>query len=121
MSKSATRPNATGRAIIEAILEAMEKNLEPLYSRTIVPAVYRIQLHQSDFQRLRNVLPVLREDAIDALGKTVERWNTNKLRMSREKYEKLHNWQIEFYLDPNDELAPGEILVDPSISKDPGR
>jgi hypothetical protein len=112
------------RDLIEAVLENMRQNLEPLKYSTLVPARYVVYLHPTEFARLEEIVPLLREQTARALDEELERWNgegragrlvRRLLRRAAHPGSRVENpartWHIEFMADPDGEVAEGDILV----------
>src|SRR5215510_14229991 len=59
------------REVIEAVLENMRTNLEPLKYSTLVPSRYLIYLHPAEYARLEGILTILQEQTIRALSEEV--------------------------------------------------
>ena len=123
-----TRPKASGRDIILAIGQTMERGLEPLWSRILAPSLYQVYLHSEDYDRLRNVFPKIEADARRHLDREVARLNRREvppiarlrraLGRSRDdedrarRYESTDGgWYIRFQEDPNGVLEPGDVEV----------
>jgi hypothetical protein len=112
-------PRRPARDLIEAILENMRENLEPLKYSTLAPARYVVYLHPDELARLEGILPVLQEQAVRALGEELERLNRRPLRKYLDRVlgeappieNPAHDWQVEFLADPDGEVAEGDILV----------
>jgi hypothetical protein len=112
-------PRRPARDLIEAILENMRQNLEPLKYSTLAPARYVVYLHPDELARLEGILPVLQDQAVRALGEELEKLNRRPFRkyLDRVLGEKplienpARDWQVEFLADPDGEVAEGDILV----------
>jgi hypothetical protein len=116
-------PPAARRAavdVIDAVVENMRTNLEPLKYSTLAPSRFVVYLHPDEFARVERILPVLHEQTARALDEALRRLN------HRPKYRKYlerlgsppppvenaaAEWQIEFLPDADGELGPGDILV----------
>ncbi len=55
------------REVIEAVLENMRTNLEPLKYSTLAPSSYLIYLHPAEYARLEGINIILHEQTILAL------------------------------------------------------
>jgi len=114
-----------GRDIISQILENMRSQGEELRYSTIVPAAYDVYLHPGDFQRLESLAGVIADQARRALDEELARLNRptaiearvrDALRRPRLPHERSGSaWEIRLISDPNDELVPGDILVDSTL------
>ena len=54
-------PRRPARDIIDAVVDNMRKNLEPLKYSTLAPSRYTVYLHATEFARLEGIIPVLQE------------------------------------------------------------
>lgn len=114
-----------GRDIIAQVVENMRSQGEELRYSTIVPAAYDVYLHQADYQRLESLNGVIADQARRALDQELARLNRpspiearvrEALRKPRIPHERAGSaWEIRLISDPNDELAPGDILVDSTL------
>jgi len=107
---------ATGKDIILAILDNMKEGSEPLLYDVLVPSHYDVYLHRTDYERLSGIFARIREEAKKALAETLSRGSKKGLfsgRTNRPKQEAADSdWSIKFHLDEDEELAPGDILID---------
>ena len=115
-----TPPRRAARDLIDAVVENMRRNLEPLKYSTLAPSRYVIYLHPAEFARLEEIVPVLRQETARALDEELGRQNAGTL--TRRVLERVTGpappvqnpaggWQIEFLADPDGEVAEGDILV----------
>ncbi len=114
---------ATGRDIILAVLENMRESAEPLLYRTLVPSHYDIYLHTDDYTRLMGIFPGIREECIEALDKELAGLGKKRfallpgLKSASSRYEAAEkNWSIEFHQDEDEELSPGDLLIDSRLA-----
>ena len=114
---TARRPAAD---LIEAVLENMRTNLEPLKYSALAPSRYVVYLHPDEFARIEPIIPILQEQTIRALGEELERLNRRPLHLRYlERFRPAaapvenaaRDWQIEFLADADGELASGDILI----------
>jgi hypothetical protein len=114
---------ATGKDIIVAVLDNMHASAEPLLYRTLVPSHYDIYLHEDDYNRLSGVFPSIRAECERALDEELA--NLGKkgfallpgLKSKPPKFEAAEKgWSIQFHLDEDEELSPGDLLVDSRLS-----
>ena len=115
-----TPPRRPARDLIDAVLENMRRNLEPLKYSTLAPSRYVVYLHPGEFARLEEVMPLLREQTARALDEELARLNAATL--TRRVFGRVlgslppienpaRTWQIEFMADPDGEVAEGDILI----------
>src|SRR6185295_18140984 len=118
--QAARRP---ARDLIEAVVDNMRKNLEPLKYSTLAPSRYTVYLHPNEYARLEGIIPILRQQTAQALSEELEKLNGRPLlggliRRWRAAPSEPHfrnaagEWQIEFLADPDGEMAEGDLLVD---------
>jgi len=114
------RPRRPARDLIDAVLENMRTNLEPLKYSTLAPSRYVVYLHPDEFSRVEGIVPVLQEQTARALGEALEKLNRGpvfkrylgRLAGGPPPIENAaREWHIEFLPDPDGELAPGDILI----------
>jgi hypothetical protein len=109
------------RELIDAVVENMRENLEQLKYSTLAPSRYLVYLHASEYARLEGIVPILQEQTVRALSEELERLNRRLAlhryadRLLRRPPSLVQNagmdWHVEFLLDPDGEVRPGDILV----------
>jgi hypothetical protein len=116
-------PPASRRAavdVIDAVVDNMRENLEPLKYSTLAPSRFVVYLHPDEFARVERIVPVLREQAVRALEEALGQLNRRPV--YRKYLDRLGaaappvenaggDWQIEVLPDADGDLAPGDILV----------
>src|SRR5262245_21809468 len=118
--QSSAAPRRPARDIIEAVLENMRTNLEPLKYSTLAPSRFVVYLHPDEFARVEGIVPVLQEQTARALDDELRQLNSPPV--FRGYLERLtgtlppvenaaREWQIEFHPDADNELALGDILI----------
>jgi hypothetical protein len=118
-------PRRPARDIIEAVVDNMRKNLEPLKYSTLAPSRYTVYLHASEFARLEGIIPILREQTMRALSdelaslnrrSPVRRW-VGRLRRGSdtEIRNAAADWQVEFLADPDGDMNEGDLLIDSEL------
>jgi hypothetical protein len=117
--------HAHGRDIIEQVLENMRGQTETLRYSAIVASSYNVHLHPDDHARLEGLIPEIVSQAKRALDEELAR--LNRARPLEEKLRRLvgqprlpfqraaSEWAIAILSDPNEELDPGDILVDATL------
>jgi hypothetical protein len=120
--------------LIEAVVENMRSNLEPLKYSTLAPSRYVVYVHPQEFARIEQIVPLLREQTSRALDEALRRLNHRPIyRKYMDRFSAAAlpvenaatEWQIEILPDADGELAPGDILVHseltlPSGDEEPG-
>jgi hypothetical protein len=106
----------------------MLESMEPLLYTTIVPSHYDVYLHQSDYDRLSGIFPKIQEQARQALDEEIARLSRkgrsllNGLKNASSRFEAAEGCSyIKFHKDEDEELKPGEILVDSRLTLPPER
>ena len=113
------------RDLIAAVVENMRRNLETLKYSTIAPSRYVVYLHAGEFARLEGIIPILQEETIRALTEELHRLNNpSGLRRYGGRFfgdtalkvqTPTGEWHVEFMIDPDGELAEGDILIDSEL------
>lgn len=130
MAASRTHPRAAiyrpARDLIEAVLENMRRNLEPLKYSTLAPSRFVIYLHPREYARLEGIVDVLRQETRRALSEELDRLNRRSAmfrhvrRLTGRSDGPVTNpapdWHVEFVADPDEELAEGDILIDSELA-----
>ena len=118
------------RDLIDAVLENMRANLEPLKYSTLAPSRYIVYLHPEEYARIEGIVPVLQEQTARALAEALQKLNNRPA--YRKYFDRLvpaprrrsrtpaRDWQIEFHPDADGELAPGDILIHSELMLPPG-
>ena len=109
------------RDIIDAVVENMRKNLEPLKYSTLAPSRYVVYLHPSEYSRLDGIIPILQEQTTRALAEELERLNRRApVRRWVDRWRggpepQIRNagpdWQVEFLADPDGDMNEGDLLM----------
>jgi pSer/pThr/pTyr-binding forkhead associated (FHA) protein len=118
--QSAPPSRRPARDLIDAVLENMRTNLEPLKYSTLAPSRYVVYLHPEEYARIEGIIPVLQEQTSRALAEALERLNNRPA--YRKYFDRIagsappvenaaREWHIEFHPDADGELAPGDILI----------
>ena len=121
-----TPPRRPARDVIDAIVENMRQNLEQLKYSTLAPSRYTIYLHPNEFARLEGIIPILRQQTVQALSEELEKLNGRPtlkglIQRWRGAPSEPHfrnaagDWQIEFLADPDGEMADGDLLIDSEL------
>lgn len=117
-------PRRAARDVIEAVLENMRNNLEPLRYSTLVPSRYLVYLHPAEHARLEGILPILEKETVRALTEELEKLNRRPgwrrhvdrfLGAAPDVQNAAVEWHVEFLKDPDGELQEGDILIDSEL------
>ena len=113
------------RDIIDAVVDNMRKNLEPLKYSTLAASRYTVYLHPTEFRRLEGIVPILREQTARALseelqklnqGSRMRRWVGRSMRRSGAEIQNAgSDWHVDFVADPDGDLGEGDLLVDSEL------
>jgi hypothetical protein len=120
--------------VIDAVVENMRTNLEPLKYSTLAPSRFVVYLHPDEYARVERIVPVLQQQTVRALEEALSRLNHRPI--YRKYWHRIGGvappvenaaaeWQIDILPDADGELAPGDILVHseltlPSSDDEPG-
>jgi hypothetical protein len=133
----ATSPQASpaparrpARDLIDLVLEHMRRNLEPLKYSTLAPSRYVVYLHAAEYARLEGILGIIQQQTIRALNEELGTLNegTGLQRYARRVWKRslatvenaAPEWHVEFRVDPDGDLQPGDVLVDSELMLPPG-
>jgi hypothetical protein len=120
---AATRRPA--RDLIDAVIENMRRNLEPLKYSTLAPSRYVVYLHPREFARIEQIVPVLQAQTARALEEELAKLNTaGMVRRYASRFlgvaapveNAARDWQIEFVADADGDLQEGDILIHSELS-----
>ena len=122
--RAAAVPRRAARDIIEAVLENLRNNLEPLKYSVLAPSRFVVYLHPAEHARISGIIPLLEKETIRAL--TEELGKLNRRSAWRRQVDRFlgtapqvqnagSEWRIEFVGDPDGELQEGDILVDSEL------
>ena len=75
MDLKAAPARRPARDIIDAVIDNMRKNLEPLKYSTLAPSRYTVYLHANEYARLEGIIPVLQEQTMRALSDELQALN----------------------------------------------
>jgi hypothetical protein len=124
-SAAVSGPRRPARDIIEAVVDNMRRNLEPLKYSTLAPSRYVVYLHPDEFSRLDGIIPILQEQTRRALADELQRLNRpapiRRLlgRWSRQTEPAISaaagEWQVEFMADPDGDMSEGDLLIDSEL------
>ena len=122
---AANAPRRPARDIIEAVVDNMRKNLEPLRYSTLAPSRYIVYLHANEFARLEGIIPVLQQQTTRALTDELYKLNQRSRlqrftdRWRREADREIQNaapdWQVDFVADPDGDMKEGDLLIDSEL------
>src|SRR5262245_9500204 len=117
-------PRRPARDLIDAVVDHMRKNVEPLKYSTLVPSRYTVYLHPAEFARPEGIVPILQEQTARALGEELEAMNRRRpmskwIDRFRGEPPAVRNadvdWHVDFLADPDGEMHEGDLLVDSEL------
>jgi hypothetical protein len=118
-------PRRPARDIIDAVVDNMRKNLEPLKYSTLAPSRYTVYLHANEFARLEGIIPILQEQTTRALTDELRKLNQRSRllrwadRWRRDSDPEVRNaaadWQVDFLADPDGDMKEGDLLIDSEL------
>jgi hypothetical protein len=121
---TAAPPRRAARDLIDAVLENLRENLEPLKYSVLAPSRFLVYLHPTEHARIEGIIPILEKETIRALTEELARLNHRPV--WRRKVDRLLGsapevqnaaieWHVEFLIDPDGELQEGDILIDSEL------
>lgn len=118
-------PRRPARDLIEAVIENMRRNLEPLRYSILAPSRYLVYLHPAEYARLESVIPVLQDETVRALAEELDALNRRSIvrryadRIKGRRQPSVERaaaeWHVEFLADPDGEVPEGAILIDSEL------
>lgn len=127
--QTAREPRITGEDILSEVLRNMEDGLFRIRYTTLVPSVFRVYLHDGDYNPLRAAVPLLVEETKRALNERLAEWNgRDRLSFLRRiggappptEYKILgEDWTVEFYPDMEGKLQRGDIEIYSELGEPP--
>jgi hypothetical protein len=113
------------RDLIDAVVDNMRKNLEPLKYSTLAPTRFTVYLHPTEYARLEGIIPILEGETVRALADELQKLNRRSPikrwleRLTRDHEPHIDNagaeWQVEFRADPDGDLSEGDLLIDSEL------
>jgi len=119
MAQSGTKLPQTrisGPIIINELIRNMELGRLELGYSILLPCIFSVYLHPDDFERLKGVQDIIREDARRALHSLMAQWNGKGGLLRRKGKTKTcriaqSDWSIEFYADNESSVPPGDVEI----------
>src|SRR4051794_28855323 len=72
-------PASTGRRaardLIDAVVDNMRQNLEPLKYSTLAPSRFTVYMHPAEYERLEGIVPILEAQTLRALADELDKLN----------------------------------------------
>jgi len=121
-SQASRRP---ARDLIDAVVDNMRKNLEPLKYSTLAPSRFTVYVHPTEYARIEGILPILEGQTVRALADELEHLNRRSPikrwlgRLTRDHESRIDNagaeWLVEFRADPDGDMNEGDLLIDSEL------
>src|SRR5882672_5410847 len=106
------------RDLIEAIVDNMRKNLEPLKYSTLAPNRFTVYVHPTEYAQLEGIIPILEGETARALADELQALNRRTpikqwvQRFTGSLHPQIDNsgadWQVEFRADPDGDMSEGD-------------
>lgn len=121
----------SGEAITSEVLRNLEDGIFKIRYTALVPSVFRIYLHQEEYEPLRGAIPFVIDEIKLALDERLAEWNNARRPVAflkklggatQEKleYKRLSpEWHVEFFPDTEGDLGPGEIEIHSELGAAP--
>jgi FHA domain len=113
------------RDLIEAVVDNMRKNLEPLKYSTLTPTRFTVYVHPTEFARLEGIIPILEAQTVRALTDELHKLNRRSpitqwfKRLTKDGDPQIDNagaeWLVEFRADPDGDMNEGDLLIDSEL------
>jgi len=126
LSPTAHASRRPARDLIDAVVENMRKNLEPLKYSTLTPTRFTVYMHPTEYARLEGIIPILESQTIQALTDELQALNRRSpitqwfKRIARDRQPQIDNggaaWQVEFRADPDGDMHEGDLLIDSELA-----
>jgi hypothetical protein len=126
LNPAAHRSRRPARDLIDAVVDNMRKNLEPLKYSTLTPTRFTVYMHPTEYARLEGIIPILESQTIQALTDELQTLNRRSQitqwfkRIARDRQPQIDNggaaWQVEFRADPDGDMHEGDLLIDSELT-----
>jgi hypothetical protein len=125
LNPAARAPRRPARDLIDAVVDNMRKNLEPLKYSTLAPTRFTVYMHPTEYARLERILPILESQTVRALADELQRLNQRWpikrwiARLTKDQELQIDNaagaWLVEFRPDPDGDMNEGDLLIDSEL------
>lgn len=127
MAHSGTKqhqPRISGQIIINELIRNMELGLLEMGYSFLVPCVFSVYLHPTDYNRLAGVQDLIKEDAKRALTARMADWNAKGSIFRRANPRKSYkiaqdDWWLEFFADSENAVPPGDVEIHSELNDVP--
>jgi len=112
-----------GQIIIDQLIRNMELGDFEMGFSILVPCIFSVYLHPSDYTRLAGIQELIKEDARRALNGRLAEWNARPL-FKRGKKSKPYriarkDWWIGFFADSEDVVPAGDVEIHSELNDVP--
>jgi len=109
-------PRISGQIIINELVRNMDLGRLELGYSILVPCIFSVYLHPSDFARVASVQDIIKEDAKRALDACLADWNGSGKRLRRNVPRKTcriatNGWWIGLFADCESAVPPGDVEI----------
>ncbi|MBV9670738.1 MAG: DUF3662 domain-containing protein [Acidobacteriales bacterium] len=111
----------TGDDIISELIRNAETGAFTIRYSVLLPSVFNVYLHPSDYQSVRPLAEIVKREAARALDEHIAQLNRKKqqsrlmrrlgAQRAQRTYKPLSHWEINFHSDREDNLRQGEIEI----------
>jgi hypothetical protein len=118
-------PRRPARDLIEAVVDNMRKNVEPLKYSTLAPSRFTVYVHPTEYARLEGIMPILEGQTVRALADELQTLNRRSPirrwleRLTRDQSPPIDSagaeWVVEFRADPDGDMNEGDLLIDSEL------
>ena len=126
LNSAAHASRRPARDLIDAVVDNMRKNLEPLKYSTLTPTRFTVYMHPTEYARLEGIIPILESQTRQALTEELQGLNRRSQitqwfkRIARDRQPQIDNggaaWQVEFRPDPDGDMHEGDLLIDSELA-----
>lgn len=117
----------SGQAIIDQLIRNMELGQFEMGYSILLPCIFSIYLHPDDYNRLANVLELIREDAKKALAARMDALNAKPFGFGMKRSAKLQkprriaskDWALEFFPDSEAAVPLGDVEIHSELNETP--
>ncbi len=113
----------SGQTILQELIRNMELGRLELGFSILLPCLFSIYLHPDDYERLRGVQDLIKDDAKRTLNSKLNDWNgrSSRFRFRPRKTAKiaLNDWWIEFFADTEGVVPPGDVEIHSELNDRP--
>jgi hypothetical protein len=122
------RPPQTARINGQIIIDQLIRNMElgdfEMGFSILVPCIFSVYLHPTDYARLAGIQDLIKEDARRALNGRLAEWNAKPPLFKRGKKSKPYriarkDWWIEFFADSESVVPAGDVEIHSELNDVP--